>query len=1423
MAAASSAGDSDRAKRALDLFRKLPLGFEANAGQSDAHVRFLSRQGEYTLFLTNDQAIIASTKLPAAGAVGGRGEKPRVFRMAWAGAARTVETEGLNPFPGVTNYLVGNGPGDWTTNVPIYGSVRYRGLYPGIDLVYYGNEGTLEFDLVVSPDARVESVALELDGPGGIHFDPSGDLILGSRGRGIRLRKPVAYQPGAAGRDYVEIRYKRKGRHTVGFEVARYDRSRPLIIDPLLTYSSYLGGSADDSGWKVAVDSSGFAYVVGHSSSAAFPMKSPFQGTNQGTTNAIVAKLNPEAAGAASLVYSTYLGGAGISAGRGIAVNGLGQIYIGGDTTSLNFPVTPGAYQSACKLASSVCSGDGFVAKLDATGSSLLYSTYIGGSGKELGYAMAIDNAGHIFLTGPTGSADFPVTAGAFQTTFAGGGTPFGDVFIAEINPAGNGASDLLYSTYLGGTGSDQAWAIAVDAQGAVYVTGATTSANFPLTAGAYQSTYAGAGDAFVSKLIPGGQGKNDLVYSTYLGGSSDDHGEGIALDSSNLVYVTGFTGGGGFPVTPATAFQPAYGGGAQDAFIVKLNPGASGAASLVYSTFFGGSGFDLGHGIALDSLGRVYVTGETDSLNFPLANPIQSQCAGGCTPSPLDDMFIAKFDLTQTGAAALLFSTYLGGSDVDTGWGIAADSNGNAYVTGQVFSLNLPTMLPYQSFCNGCTSFNAPQRSGDGFLVKVCTTACPAASLSTNSLAFGSVSIGSSSGAQSVSFTNTGSGDLTIGAITITGPNPRDFSQTNNCPSVVPAQISCSVQVTFTPAATGTRTASLTFTDNGGGGSQATGLSGTGVGTPSSVALSPASLTFPSQVQGTQSAALPITLTNNGPGVLTISGISLTGTNPGDFAQNNNCPISPAKLAVNGSCTINVTFTPAAVGARSASVTITDNGSASPQAIALSGTGAIPVVGLSASSLVFGNQTVKTTSAAQTVTVTNNGPGALTISGISLAGANPGDYAQNNNCPISPATLAVNGTCTINVTFTPTAVGVRSATVTIMDNGSGSSQTVGLSGTGTAPVWPNGYSYQATFIVAGGKVPSAQSNFPVLISGTYADFKTAGNGGKIVNICTQTVGNNTIPVPCDLIFTSDAGGSVRLNWEFESYNAATGAVIVWVRVPTLTSGTVVYAWYGNAAVSMLQATPAATWNSNFMAVYHLKENPAGTAPQMNDSTANFNHATTNGGMPAGSQVAGEIGGSLNFSGGSYYLTLANANNFSLEYTDSWSVSCWVKPASTPTAFYLGKQTNIAPVRGWGLRQDAASASNLKFGFSIANNGGSAQALGQTSASFPTGSWYHVVATYSGNGTVAGMNLYVNGAAQTVKAALDNLGATTIVNAAAPQISGRNGANYMSTAVQDECRVYARGVVLSPDWIATEYNNQSNPGAFFTVTTGLVN
>ncbi len=668
-------------------YGKLPLSFAGNQGQTDGRVKFLSRTGGYTLFLTGDEAVFTLSGTRAKDAApkaasdfreSARRGKPRLYRRTGAvlrmklrNANPAAKVTGTDELAGTNNYFIGNDPAKWRTSVPTYAKVKYEGIYSGIDLVYYGNQRQLEYDFILAPGADPRRIAFDVSGAKGIRRDAHGDLVLRMKtGEGeIRWHKPVVYQEKDGARQLVAANYAITDKNRVGFEVAKYDASRPLYIDPLI-YSTYLGGSQFDEGVGIAVDSAGSAYVTGQTASTDFPTMNPLQPASGGSYDAIVAKINP--AGSA-LVYSTYLGGSDGDYGYSIAVDSAGNAYITGQTQSSNFP-TMNALQPDYGG-----DGDAFVAKINPSGSALVYSTYLGGSSYDLGAAIATDAAGNAYVTGTAKSTNFP-TMNALQPV-RGGGT---DAFVAKLSPTG---STLIYSTYLGGSNDELGGGIAVDSAGNAYVTGYTYSTNFP-TMNPLQPANVGGENAFVSKISPSGSA---LVYSTYLGGSGYDHGGGIAVDSAGSVYVAGFTSSTDFPTTPG-AFQTVCNGGSGcasngDAFVSKLNPAGS---ALVYSTYLGGSAADGGASIAVDSAGNAYVSGGTASRNFPIASPVRKHYGGGNF-----DAFVSK--LNPTGSA-LFFSTYLGGGGYDAGFRIAVDSMRNAYVTGVTSSTNFPTKNPLQA-----------------------------------------------------------------------------------------------------------------------------------------------------------------------------------------------------------------------------------------------------------------------------------------------------------------------------------------------------------------------------------------------------------------------------------------------------------------------------------------------------------------------------------------------------------------------------------------------------------------------------------------------------------------------------------------------------------------------------------------------------
>jgi hypothetical protein len=653
--------DQKAIARSSEAYSKLPIRFEANAGQTDERVKFLSRGSGYSLFLTPTEAVLTLRNEKTKNDAG----RQSIVRMKLIGANPSPQVEGMEAMPGKSNYFIGNDPSRWRRNVMNYARVGYRSVYPDIDMIYYGNQQQLEYDFVIAPGADPNTIRLSFDGVEQMEVDKQGDLILHTAGGEARQRKPMTYQEENGQRREIASRYVLMGEREVGFEVAAYDRARPLVIDPVLAYSTFLGGIGHEQGVGIDIDASGNAYLTGLTASLDFPTVNPLQPDLNGTRyNVFVAKLNREGSG---LVYSTYLGGTGSilggEAGYSIKVDKEGNAYVTGFTYSTDFP-TKNPLQPA---SASPGREDAFVTKLNADGSELVFSTYLGGTLYDYGYSLAIDRNGDVYVAGTTYSADFP-TKNPLQPAFAGGES---DAFVTKLKSDG---SALVYSTYLGGSGRDGEGnlGVAVDGQGSVYLAGRTESNDFPM-ANPLQPALAGASDAFVTKLNADGTA---LVYSTYLGGESEDGGSSIAVDSTGNAYVTGDTRSTNFPT--AGPWQPALSGPA-DAFVTKLNRTGS---ALSYSTYLGGTGSDIGFGISADSQGHIYVTGRTYSLeDFPTRDAIQ----------PIPDFswdiangFIVKLN---AGGSGLVYSTYLGGGGLDQCSGLAVDAKGDAYVIGSTAS----------------------------------------------------------------------------------------------------------------------------------------------------------------------------------------------------------------------------------------------------------------------------------------------------------------------------------------------------------------------------------------------------------------------------------------------------------------------------------------------------------------------------------------------------------------------------------------------------------------------------------------------------------------------------------------------------------------------------------------------------------------
>jgi uncharacterized repeat protein (TIGR01451 family) len=586
--------------------------------------------------------------------------------MRLVGANQAAVVVGLDPLPGKTNYFIGNDPKKWHRGVAQYARVEYRGVYPGVSLIYYGRQGQLEHDFVVAPGADPRRIRLGFEGAKKLRLDAEGNLVLMTREGEVTLRAPVIYQEVDGVRARVSGRYVLKGKRRVGFDVDSYDRLRPLVIDPVLVYSTYLGGNNYEVGYRIAVDASGSAYVTGTTGSTDFPTAGAYQ-PYRGSWDVFVTKLDPSGA---SLGYSTYLGGGDGEEGLGIAIDPTGNAYVTGWTTSADFPTTPGAYQPTFGGRR-----DGFVTKLEPTGS-LMYSTYLGSDEEEFVRGIAVDNNGSAYVAGENG-----------------------DAFIAKFDPAG---AALVYFKQFGGPDVDRAWAIAVDTDGAAYAVGSAGS-GFPTTGGAFDTTHNGTDDAFAVKLDATG---STFIYSTYLGGSSGEEARGVALDAAGNAYVVGHTLSADFPIT-AGAFDTTW--GELDAFVTKLS--ATGSA-IIYSTYLGGSDYEFGFGIAVDSSGAAYVTGHTLSNDLPTTGD-----AFDATYNGGGDAFMSKLNAA---GSSLTYSTYLGGSlsppeqsfftGFDQGLGIALDSAGSAYVTGQTYSTDFPTVGAYQTY----------QAAPDAFIVKL-------------------------------------------------------------------------------------------------------------------------------------------------------------------------------------------------------------------------------------------------------------------------------------------------------------------------------------------------------------------------------------------------------------------------------------------------------------------------------------------------------------------------------------------------------------------------------------------------------------------------------------------------------------------------------------------------------------------------------
>jgi hypothetical protein len=1157
-AAASQAakpGDAKENQRWAEAYGKLPLSFEENQGQAAREVRYVSHGRGYELFLTPQEAVIAlrtSTHLDSSPLhrTGHRalGQQRRAARAAQITAIR-MSLQGANPEPQISgderlptrvNYFTGSDPKNWHTDVPAYARVKYAGIYAGVDLVFYGNQRRLEYDFVVAPGADPKAIQLKIDGARKMRINSRGDLVLSVAGGEVELQKPLVYQQVKDGKREISANYLVTGDHRVTFSVANYDRSKPLILDPILNYSTYLGGSGKEGGFPmgIAVDNAGDAFLAGQTTSVDFPA-----GTNAGVTinpnpnpnngASFVAELNPAGT---QLLYSTYLVGTSTNPNDGatsVAVDSTGKlVYVTGVTSSAGFPTNHPLPTTGGQNSANITRGTCFVTKLDLTQSgnnALVFSTYLGGTGGanggEIGNGIAVDANGNAYVVGQTFSTNFPV-ANAYQDAFnpLNVNNAFGSAFLSKINTIN---FTLVYSTYLSGNGAnaastaqgapgygDQAFGVAVDTTGNAYIVGTTTSnnsTNFPSSSNANQMAPPAANvlsSAFVSKIDttmtpnPPATTTPSLLYSTYIAGSTQEEGNAIALGPNNVAYVTGLTNSNDFPTTPR-AFDTSVAGPSGKAFVSVVDTTKTGVGnSLTYSTYLGGSGGETGFGIRVDGAGNAYVVGTTASTDFPGTNT-GTKLGGFQTtrPNSFGSPFIAKLFPGGNRTADLLYSTYFGGSgdaptnDTDQGYGIAIDSANppNVYITGQTFSANMPVFPNPTSVPPAFqTALKGPSDTFVAKLTLIPTMAIMPAAGTT--LDFGTVLIGTTSAAQTVTLTNNTTGPITFASAAKSGTNAADYTVTTaGCSPNIVVGTPCVVTVTFTPTAPpATEIATLTITDGDSTSPQVLNLTGKGTATPPDFTLSaaPTTLTVAQGAVGT-----PVTISVNPTNGFNAA-VALTCTGA---PVNSTCVLNPGSITAPATSTLTFTahamLMPLPVSRPVPPLNIlrivplfvalmllflmqstqrlrTRLAMASAVIVcvtlaACSGGGStpppqIPGIGLAPTSLSFGNQALNTASSAQTVTLTSTGTAALGINSIAASG----DFAETNNCPASLPVTAGSNTCAINVTFTPTALAARNGTLTITDNASASPHTVSLTGTGVP-------------------VPTAKGNYMLTITGT--------------------------------------------------------------------------------------------------------------------------------------------------------------------------------------------------------------------------------------------------------------------------------------------------------------------------------------------------
>ncbi|HMI52110.1 MAG TPA: SBBP repeat-containing protein [Candidatus Saccharimonadales bacterium] len=920
-----AASSRSETRRPVD-YGQLPLAFEENQGQVAGPVRFLARPTGQLLLLGDKEAtLVLPDRREKPASPGTSAARFARVRIRFPGASDRLKIVPSEVQEGVSNYLLGNDPAKWRTHVANYARVAYQGLYPGIDLVFYGNQRHLEHDFIVQPGADYRQITLAVAGGGKVRVSPDGSVAIKTAGGSLRFSAPKIYQKKDGREVLVAGRFRVQGQHRLGFVIGEYDKNEPLIIDPILSYSTYLAGTQGEAATGIATDADGNAYLTGYTFSTDFPTAQPLQANCNncpvsGSPDAFVTKVNP--AGTA-LVYSTYLGGSSYDQPFSIAVDGSGNAVVGGLTTSTDFPT-----RNPLPITFPQNQTEGFVASLSADGSALNFSTFLGGIGYATVGALTTDSQRNVYALGTTSSPDFPVTP-ATNVIGTPAGYPLTVLFVAKFSSAGQ----LVFATTIGPDPQQQsngtffpvnAGSIAVDSGQNVYLGGAA-SQGFMVTPGALQTAYTGPAPfcgsctmGFVAKMKPDGSA---FWYSTYLGGSGGDQVVGLAVDAAGNAFVSGNTGSPDFPVTPG-ALQTAPAA----TFVSKVN---STGTALIYSTYLGGTTPSAGfaRGLAINSSGEAYVTGFTSSADFPLKNPIQSTIPPGQFGSG-SATYVSKLNAT---GSALLFSTLFSGSIGTQSAGLAlgpASGPESVYVAGVSFDPDLPTTSgAFQTTVAPAPPFT---ETSHAFVTKFdLATASPAVCLNQNSLYF-FTSVNTDSYATPLTLTNCGNAALEISQVSTTGL----FKETDNCRTPLEPGASCTVNVVFHPTERGQFPGTLAITGNASPRPLVIPLEGQGVAAV--VQFSTNLLQLDDQLVGHKGAATPLFVFNQGDDLLQISSVKLGGH---DFSVDaSNCTQQPVQPF--GLCLIFVTFHPRAAGLQTAVLTMADNAADSPQSVTVQGTG---------------------------------------------------------------------------------------------------------------------------------------------------------------------------------------------------------------------------------------------------------------------------------------------------------------------------------------------------------------------------------------------------------------------------------------------------------------------------------------------------